>query len=153
MDSHSRSGESGTVGSCMIKSLLLANDVVLLAYSEQGVQHALYRFPVAYDQAGMKINTERSRFYVSPSRIPRQSVGKQAGIHCRRWRRSSTLGWYSRVKKGRTKRPIHRLVKKTQLSVSFIVSWRPNRSFQKAESCQFFNQSLLRSSPMVIHFE
>jgi len=37
---------------------LFADDLVLLAFSQQALQHALDRFSVACDQAGMKISTE-----------------------------------------------------------------------------------------------
>jgi len=36
------------------------DDLVLLASSEQGLQHALDRFSAACDKAGMKISTEKA---------------------------------------------------------------------------------------------
>jgi len=39
--------------------------LVLLASSEQCLQHALDRFAAACDQAGMKISTKKTRYYVS----------------------------------------------------------------------------------------
>ena len=50
-------------------------------------------------------------------------------LHCRRWRRSSTLEWYSRVTEVGTKRLIHGLVKATQFCVSFIAPWLRNGRF------------------------
>jgi len=43
-----------------------------------------------------------------------------AKLHCSRWRRSSTLGWYALVTEVGTKALIHGLVKQTQFCVSFI---------------------------------
>ena len=68
-----------------------------------------------------------------------------------RWRRSSTLGWYSRVTKVGTKRLIHGLAMQTQFCVSFIAPWWRKGSFQRTQSFQFLNRSLLRSSPVVMN--
>ena len=51
IDSHSRVDEGVTVGSCMINLLLLAS-------SEQDLQHALDQFSAACDQAVMKTSTK-----------------------------------------------------------------------------------------------
>jgi len=63
-------------------------------------------------------------------------------MHCRRWRRSRTLGWYSRVSEVGTKRLIHGLVKQMQFCVSFIAPWWWNGSFQRPQSFQFLNRSV-----------
>ena len=49
-----------------------------------------------------------------------------------------------------TKGLIHGLVKQTQFCVSFIAPWCRNGSFQRTQSFQFLNRSLIWSSPMVI---
>ena len=71
-------------------------------------------------------------------------------MHCSRWRRSSTLGWYSQVMEVRTKGLIHGLVKHTHFWVSFTVPWWRNGSFQRPQSSQFSNRSMFRSSPLVM---
>jgi len=48
------------VGSCRINRFLFAPDLVLLASSELGFQHALVRFAAGCDRAGMKTITEKS---------------------------------------------------------------------------------------------
>ena len=75
IDSHSRVVEGVTVGSCKNNRLLFVNDLVLLASSEQGLQHALDRFGAACHQAGIKIGTTL-RYHVSPE--------NQAGVCCKR---------------------------------------------------------------------
>ena len=60
IDSHSRVDEGVTVGSCRINRLLFADDLVLLASSRQGLQHALDRFSTPCDRAGMKISTKET---------------------------------------------------------------------------------------------
>jgi len=59
-DSQSGVDEVITVGSCSIKRLRFAYYLVLLATSEQRLQHALDRFSAGYDHAGMKISTEKT---------------------------------------------------------------------------------------------
>jgi len=60
IDSHSRVEVGVTAGSCRINHLVFADDLVLLASSQQGLQHALDRFSAASDRAGMKINTKKT---------------------------------------------------------------------------------------------
>ena len=60
IDRHSRVDEDVTVGSFRINPLLFANDLVLLASSQQGLHHALNRFSAVCDQAGMKISTKNT---------------------------------------------------------------------------------------------
>jgi len=45
---------------CRITCLLLADDVILLASSEKGLEHALDRFSAVCDQAGLKISTAKT---------------------------------------------------------------------------------------------
>ena len=61
MDSHSRVDEGVIAGSCKITSMLFDNDLLLLASPEQGHQHALDRFFVAYDQLRMKISSRTNK--------------------------------------------------------------------------------------------
>jgi len=48
IDSHRRVDKGVVVGSCRINCLLFADDLVLFASSEQGLQHALNRFSAAF---------------------------------------------------------------------------------------------------------
>jgi len=57
IDSHSRVDEGVTAGSCRINRLLFASDLVLLASSQQSLQHALDRFSAACGQVGMETST------------------------------------------------------------------------------------------------
>jgi len=59
--------EGLTAGSCRIKRLLFADDLVLLAPSQQGLQHALNRFSAACGRVGMKNSTKNTEvlLYVS----------------------------------------------------------------------------------------
>ena len=58
IDSYSRVDEGVTSVSCRINHLLFADDLVLLASSQQCLQHALDRFSAACDRAGRKIYTK-----------------------------------------------------------------------------------------------
>ena len=60
MDKLSRINECVTIGRCKISRLLFADDLVLLASSESGLQHALNDFAAACDVAGMKISTSKT---------------------------------------------------------------------------------------------
>jgi len=114
------------------------------------LQHALDQFSAACDQAVMKTSTKTPSYCVSP-----ETQGcarcKWAAIHCSRWRSSCTLGWCSRATQGRRTRLINGLAKQTQFCVSFNALLSQNRSFQTPQSCQFWNRSLFRSSPMVMN--
>jgi len=50
-DSHRRINEGVTVSSYRTNRLLVADDLSLLEFSQQGLQHAFYRFFAACDQA------------------------------------------------------------------------------------------------------
>jgi len=50
LESHNRVGESVIVKSCTINRLLFADDLLLLATSERGLQHTLGRFSAVCDQ-------------------------------------------------------------------------------------------------------
>jgi len=60
INSHSRVEVGVRVGSCRISRLRFADDLGLLASSQQGLQHALDRFSAVSDRAGMKINTKKA---------------------------------------------------------------------------------------------
>ena len=57
MDKLRRTDECVTIGRYKISRLLFADDLVLLAFSESGLQHALNGFAAACDIAEMKIST------------------------------------------------------------------------------------------------
>ena len=59
IDSHSWVEEGVTVGSYRINGLLFADDLVLLASSQQHLQHALGQFSAAHNWARMKIATKK----------------------------------------------------------------------------------------------
>ena len=60
MDKLSRTNECVTIGRCKISWLLFAEDLVLLASSEPGLQRALNGFSAACDIAEMKISTSKT---------------------------------------------------------------------------------------------
>ena len=55
-----------TIERCKISRLLFADDLVLLAFSESGLQHTVNGFAAACDIAGMKIITEVLRLWKNP---------------------------------------------------------------------------------------
>ena len=60
MDKLSRIDYCVTIGRCKISCLLFADDLVFLASSESGLQHALNGFAAACDISGIKINTSET---------------------------------------------------------------------------------------------
>ena len=60
MDKLSQTDECITIGKCNISRLLFADDLVLLAFSESGLQHIFNGFAAACDIAGMKISTSKT---------------------------------------------------------------------------------------------
>jgi len=102
--------------------------------SQQGLQYAFDRFSAVCDQAGTKNSIKKIEVLC----LTQGSVFcKWAKKHCSRWRRSSTLEWYSRVTDVGTNRLIHGLVKQTQFCVSFIAPWLRNGRFQRTQSFHF----------------
>ena len=81
--------------------------------SQQGLQHAFDQFSAACDQVGTTVSSEKLRYCVSQD-AQGSVFCTWAKTHCSRWRRSSTLGWYSWVTEVGTKGLIHGLVKLTQ---------------------------------------
>ena len=61
MDKLSGTDECVTIGSSKISWLLFADDLVLLASSESGLQHSLNNFAAACDIAGIKISTSKTK--------------------------------------------------------------------------------------------
>ena len=60
MDKLSRTDECVTIGRYKISRLLFADDLILLASSESGPQHAFNGFAAACDIAGMKISISKT---------------------------------------------------------------------------------------------
>ena len=59
IDKCSQADECATIGYCKISRLLFADDLVLLSFTEFGLQRALDRFKDACDTAGMNISTAK----------------------------------------------------------------------------------------------
>ena len=55
MDKLSRTDRFLSIGRCKISRLLFANNLVLLALSESGLQHVVNGFAAAFDIAGISI--------------------------------------------------------------------------------------------------
>jgi len=89
LHSHSQVNEGVTVGSCRINRLLFSDNVVLLASSEQGLQHAFDRFSDVCDRPGMKVSIKLPKYYVS-LQIQGSLCYQWAAVPCNRWRSSST---------------------------------------------------------------
>ena len=83
ISSHSRVDEGVTVGSYRFNLFIFADDLLRLVSSEQGIQHAFDRFSAACKQGGLKISTNKPRYYVS--RRP---------IQCALQISSNTFSWH-----------------------------------------------------------
>ena len=96
---HSHRPEWVWVGSHWISSLLLADDVVLLALSSQDLQHVLGRFAAECQAAGMSISTSKSEAMVRNRKrcLAPSGLGESSFL---KWRSLSILGSCSRVREG-----------------------------------------------------
>ena len=102
MDKLSRTDECVTIVRYKISRLRFADDLVLLASSESGLQHALNGFAAASDIAGMKISTSKTEvLYLS--RNPVQSFLQVGGVSLKQVEKFKYLGSHSRVMEGKTK--------------------------------------------------
>jgi len=99
IDSHSRVDNGVTVGSYRINRLLCADYLVLLASSEQGLQHALGCVSDVGNQAGLKISSEKTEVLCLSSN-PRQCAEKVSGVQVRcgglhEWRKTEQRDRYT----------------------------------------------------------
>jgi len=111
IDSHRHVDESVTVGNGRMN--LRTNRYCMRGSSQQGLQHAFYRFLLRATKQERTSALKRLRYCVFQD-AQGSVFCTRAKIHCGRWRRSSSLGWYSRVTKVGTMGLIHELVKLTQ---------------------------------------
>jgi len=94
-------------GTCRINRLAFADNLVLLAFSEQSLPHVFDRFSAACDQVGMKAITKKADA-LCLCRNPSQWALYVSGSTLEQARRSTTfLVWYSRVTEGGTGRLMH----------------------------------------------
>jgi len=80
IDSHSRVED---------QPLSFSDDLVPLASSQQGLQYTLDQFSAGCDRARMKISIKTTEV-LCLSTNQRQCMLQVSGIHCSRWRNSST---------------------------------------------------------------
>jgi len=78
LQQYSRIDVGDTAGSCRVNRLLFADDFVLLASSQEGLQHALDRFSAACDRPRMKISTKKTEV-LCLSRKTRQCMLQASG--------------------------------------------------------------------------
>jgi len=118
--------------------------------SKQDLQHILHRFSAACDQAETQISTKQ-RGNTSPQKTSQCTLQVRGNALQSAARGEVQVPWGgihdSGVTEGRTRRLIDRLVKQTQVCVSFIGLWSQNGRFQTPQSCQFLHRFLFRSSP------
>jgi len=93
IESHSWIGKVVAVSNCNIRRLLFANDLVLLASFEQGLQHALHWFSAACDQAGMKISIKKTEVLCLYRNLIQCMLKVSSNtVHCSRWSSSTPRG-------------------------------------------------------------
>ena len=78
IDKCSQADECASIKNCKISRLLFADELVLLSYTEYGLQRALNSFADARDTAEMKISTAKTEV-LHLSRNPDQCVLQVSG--------------------------------------------------------------------------
>ena len=91
IDKRSRVDECVSIGSCKISRLIFADDLVLLASSESGLQHALSGFEAACASAGMKISTSKTEI-LHLSRTPDKCALHVSGASLKQVEKFKYLG-------------------------------------------------------------
>ena len=91
IDKLSRTDGCVTIGNNKISRLLFADDLVLLASSESGLQRALNGFAAACDIAGMKISTSKTEV-LHLSRKPNQCSLQVSGVSLKQVEKFKYLG-------------------------------------------------------------
>ena len=102
MDKLSRTDECVTIGRCKISRLLFADDLVLLASSESGLQHVINDFAAACDIAGMKISPFRTEIPHLSSN-PVQCSLQVDGVSLKHVEKFKYFRSHSQVMKGKAK--------------------------------------------------
>ncbi|KAK7939602.1 hypothetical protein WMY93_002928 [Mugilogobius chulae] len=97
----SQGPEGVQFGDHRITSLLFADDVVLMASSNQDLQHALGRFAAECEAAEMKISSSKSEAMVL-DRKRCFALSRWVESPCSKWRSSSISGSCSRVREGQS---------------------------------------------------
>ena len=91
IDKCSQTDEGVTIGSFKISRLLFADDLVLLASTESGLQHSLSSFAAACNTAGMKISTKKTEV-LHLSRKPDQCNLQVDGVTLKQVEKFKYLG-------------------------------------------------------------
>jgi len=103
IDIHSGVTEGVTSGCCWTNRLIFADDVVVLASSEQGLQHARGSFIAACDQVEINICTTKADI-LCLSRSLCQCMLHVSGYTLQQIEKIEYLRWHSRVTEGWTGR-------------------------------------------------
>ncbi|CAM1305178.1 Uncharacterised protein r2_g1492 [Pycnogonum litorale] len=72
-------GRGVASGECRIRRLVIADDMVLLSSSEEGLHHAIDRFDAECSDAGMKIGVAKNETLLL-SRRPGQCTLRVSGV-------------------------------------------------------------------------
>ena len=91
MDKFSHADECAAIVNCNISRLLFADDLVLLSFTEFGLQRALNSFADACNTAGMKISTAKTEV-LHLSRNPGQCVLRVNGATLKQVEKFKYLG-------------------------------------------------------------
>ena len=91
IDKCSQADECATTGNCEISRLLFADDLVLLSFTESGLQRALNSFADACNTAGWKISTAKTEV-LHLSRNPDQCVLQVNGATLKQVEKFKYLG-------------------------------------------------------------
>ena len=91
MDKLSQTDECVTIGRCKISWLFFASDLVLLASSESGLQHALNGHEAACDIAGLNISSSKTEV-LHLSRNPVQCFLQVGGVSLKQVEEFKYLG-------------------------------------------------------------
>ena len=91
IDKRSQTDEGVTIGSCKISRLLFADDLVLLAATQSGLQRSLDSFAAACEIAGMKISTTKTEV-LHLSRKPDQCSLHVDGVSLKQVEKFKYLG-------------------------------------------------------------
>jgi len=148
IESHSRIDEGVTVGSCSKNRLLFADDLVLLACSQQFSACTLSVFCCM--QSSRNENQHHkyrgTTFLYKPKAVYAASERQYTAGH---GEVEVPRGVFMSDGRRSARRLIRGLVKLTQFCVSFIAQWT-KRSFQTPQSCQFLYRSLFWSLPLAM---
>ena len=135
IERHNQEDEYVNIGGCRNNGLHFADDLVLLASSEQRLQHALDRFAISVPPIRKKISTKKTEVSCLSRKLSQWTL-QMCDIAEQQIEKFKNLGLaFTSDPKWNREIDIPFSIKQTQFCVSFIALWSQNGHFRPPHGC------------------